>query len=1100
MKFLCRNLIWIMIKIKLVFLVLVLGFSSLNAKVWSQQDRIDLVFENMNMVQLFEQIQQKTNLKFVFNHEDVQKYTVSGKVHYKTVSEILDLVFADKPLRYEITSDHVVIFYAKQNDDEKKVTGIKVKGTVTDEEGIPLPGVTVMIKWTSIGTATDIDGKFHLDVPQSDTTKLVFSFVGMQSYELKISKKKTEYNVVMKPDTKALDDVVVTGFFTKKKESFTGSVKTMTVEEIKAVSNTNLVSAISMLTPGMRMVENNAFGSNPNRMPEIVIRGTSSLSTEADQSANQPVIMLDGVEITMRDLYDIDINDIERVDVLKDASATAIYGSRASNGVIIINTKKGKSGRVQVGYSGTFSINTRPNKVDVMSANEFREFVTSKFGESSAQFKALGQANTDWQDEIFKTSFSTDHNVNVSGAIPHMPYRVSVSYTNENGILKTSNMERLTGAISLNPNFFDKKLNIQLNVKGIYNTNRFADTGAIGMATQYDPTQPIYMDGNPYGNGYFMYMKSGNNPTPVDIGLANPVSILDSKHDESTVYRSIGNAQIDYKFHFLPELRANLNLGYDVSKSEGDVIIEDNAPMTWCQGNYKTGFGENSSYYQLKRNTLLDFYLNYAKEFGAHHVDVMGGYSWQHFYNSTWTKYPYSTVKAEETGKEFYKDMEDYSTENYLVSFFGRLNYTLLNRYLVTFTLRNDGSSRFNKDNRWGLFPSVALAWKMKEENFLKGVDWLSDLKLRLGYGITGQQNLNNGDYPYMARYMYSKAGANYYFGNNKYSLIAPQAYDENLKWEETTTYNIGLDFGVLNNKLTGTLDLYYRKTDDLLNTVTAPAGTNFSNQLLTNVGTLENKGIELTLTAHPITTKDWDWTLSYNISYNKNEITKLTFNDDPAYKGVIHTGIDGATGYNIMINAVDHPYNSFYVWEQLYDKAGNPIEGAYVDQNGDNKIDEEDLVAYKKSAPDVFMGLTSQLSYKNWDLSFALRASIGNYAYNNVQSNREAWDGSQMYDQTGFLKNRLTSAWKTNFKTGQYRSSYYVQNASFVRMDNISLGYTFNKLFNDKQSARVYVTVQNPFVITKYDGLDPEISGSGVDNNIYPRPRVFMLGLNLNF
>ena len=639
-----------------------------------------------------------------------------------------------------------------------------------------------------------------------------------------------------------------------------------------------------------------------------------------------------------------------------------------------------------------------------------------------------------------------------------------------------------------------------MNVKGIYNTNRFADTGAIGMATQYDPTQPIYMDGNPYGNGYFMYMKSGNNPTPVDIGLANPVSILDSKHDESTVYRSIGNAQIDYKFHFLPELRANLNLGYDVSKSEGDVIIEDNAPMTWCQGNYKTGFGENSSYYQLKRNTLLDFYLNYAKEFGAHHVDVMGGYSWQHFYNSTWTKYPYSTVKAEETGKEFYKDMEDYSTENYLVSFFGRLNYTLLNRYLVTFTLRNDGSSRFNKDNRWGLFPSVALAWKMKEENFLKGVDWLSDLKLRLGYGITGQQNLNNGDYPYMVRYMYSKAGANYYFGNNKYSLIAPQAYDENLKWEETTTYNIGLDFGVLNNKLTGTLDLYYRKTDDLLNTVTAPAGTNFSNQLLTNVGTLENKGIELTLTAHPITTKDWDWTLSYNISYNKNEITKLTFNDDPAYKGVIHTGIDGATGYNIMINAVDHPYNSFYVWEQLYDKAGNPIEGAYVDQNGDNKIDEEDLVAYKKSAPDVFMGLTSQLSYKNWDLSFALRASIGNYAYNNVQSNREAWDGSQMYDQTGFLKNRLTSAWKTNFKTGQYRSSYYVQNASFVRMDNISLGYTFNKLFNDKQSARVYVTVQNPFVITKYDGLDPEISGSGVDNNIYPRPRVFMLGLNLNF
>ena len=971
---------------------------------------------------------------------------------------------------------------------------ITVKGHVKDALGGVI-GANVVEKGNSTnGIITDLDGNFTLTVPQGAT--LVVSFIGYKTQEVAAAPSVI---ITLQDDAELLGEVVVIGYGTAKKNDLTGSVTAISADKMVKGAVTSATDMLVGKAAGVSVITD---GGAPGAGATIRVRGGSSMS-----ASNNPLIVIDGVPVDdggingmSNPLATVHPNDIETFTILKDASATAIYGSRASNGVIIINTKKGKSGRVQVGYSGTFSINTRPNKVDVMSANEFREFVTSKFGESSAQFKALGQANTDWQDEIFKTSFSTDHNVNVSGAIPHMPYRVSVSYTNENGILKTSNMERLTGAISLNPNFFDKKLNIQLNVKGIYNTNRFADTGAIGMATQYDPTQPIYMDGNPYGNGYFMYMKSGNNPTPVDIGLANPVSILDSKHDESTVYRSIGNAQIDYKFHFLPELRANLNLGYDVSKSEGDVIIEDNAPMTWCQGNYKTGFGENSSYYQLKRNTLLDFYLNYAKEFGAHHVDVMGGYSWQHFYNSTWTKYPYSTVKAEETGKEFHKDMEDYSTENYLVSFFGRLNYTLLNRYLVTFTLRNDGSSRFNKDNRWGLFPSVALAWKMKEENFLKGVDWLSDLKLRLGYGITGQQNLNNGDYPYMARYMYSKAGANYYFGNNKYSLIAPQAYDENLKWEETTTYNIGLDFGVLNNKLTGTLDLYYRKTDDLLNTVTAPAGTNFSNQLLTNVGTLENKGIELTLTAHPITTKDWDWTLSYNISYNKNEITKLTFNDDPAYKGVIHTGIDGATGYNIMINAVDHPYNSFYVWEQLYDKAGNPIEGAYVDQNGDNKIDEEDLVAYKKSAPDVFMGLTSQLSYKNWDLSFALRASIGNYAYNNVQSNREAWDGSQMYDQTGFLKNRLTSAWKTNFKTGQYRSSYYVQNASFVRMDNISLGYTFNKLFNDKQSARVYVTVQNPFVITKYDGLDPEISGSGVDNNIYPRPRVFMLGLNLNF
>ena len=434
------------------------------------------------------------------------------------------------------------------------------------------------------------------------------------------------------------------------------------------------------------------------------------------------------------------------------------------------------------------------------------------------------------------------------------------------------------------------------------------------------------------------------------------------------------------------------------------------------------------------------------------------------------------------------------------MSFFGRVNYTLLDRYLLTFTLRNDGSSRFSKDNRWGIFPSAALAWRINEEAFLKDVRWLDDLKLRLGYGVTGQQNLGSGDYPYMARYAYSQAGANYYFGDKRIRLIAPLAYDENLKWEETTTYNVGLDFGIFKGILSGALDFYFRQTNNLLNTVTAPAGTNYSNEILTNVGTLENKGVELSLTAHPITTKDFQWTLGYNVSYNKNTITKLTFNDDPKYKGVIHGGIDGATGYNVQINAVGKPYNSFYVFEQMYDEKGTPIEGAYVDQNNDNKIDEGDLIPYKKSAPDVYMGLTSQMNYKNWDLSFALRSSIGNYVYNNTQSNREAWDGSQMYDQTGFLKNRLNSATNKNFHTGQYRSSYYVQKADFLRMDNISLGYTFNKLFNDKQSARLYFTVQNPFVITNYSGIDPEISGEGIDNKIYPRPISFMFGFNFKF
>lgn len=970
---------------------------------------------------------------------------------------------------------------------------ITVNGHVKDQTGEPIIGATVRVVGQDGGASTDIDGNFTVKAQQGATLQV--SYIG---YQMATATAQPNVTIVLQDDAaKALNEVVVIGYGKVKKNDLTGSVTALSADKMVKGAVTSASDMLVGKAAGVSVITD---GGAPGAGATIRIRGGSSMS-----ASNNPLVVIDGVPVDdtaingmANPLSTVHPDDIETMTILKDASATAIYGSRASNGVILITTKKGKAGGIKVGYSGSVKVSTHVKEVDVMSADDYRRFVTSKFGDASIQAKALGTSNTDWQKEIFRTSLSTDHNVNVSGSLPNLPYRVSVGFTNENGIIKTSKMERFTGAINLNPQLFDKHLNVQLNVKGIYNTNRFADLSAVGLATQYDPTQPIYMDGSTYGNGYFMYLNA--NGKPIDIGLANPVSILDSKSDKSKVYRSIGNAQFDYKFHFLPELRANLNLGYDVSKGEGDVIITDNSPMTWTQGSYKTGFGENSTYWQLKRNTLLEFYLNYANTFGAHNIDVMAGYSWQHFYRSEWTKYPYSAVKAQEKGEEFYKDSEDFKTESYLVSFFGRLNYTLLDRYLFTFTLRNDGSSRFSKDNRWGVFPSVALAWRLNEEAFLKDTKWLSDLKLRLGWGVTGQQNLNNGDYPYLARYAYSKAGANYFFGNKEYQLIAPQAYDQDLKWEETTTYNVGVDFGFFNGKLTGALDYYYRKTNDLLNSVPPPAGSNFSNELLTNVGTLVNKGVELSLTAHPISTKDLNWTISYNISYNKNTITKLTINDDPKYKGVIHGGVDGATGYNIQINAVNQPYNSFYVFEQMYDSNGKPIEGVYVDQNGDNKIDDEDLIPYKKSAPDVYMGFTSQLTYKNWDFSFALRSSLGNYVYNNVQANREAWDGSQMYDQSGFLKNRLNSAWTTNFRAGQYRSSYYVQKASFLRMDNITLGYTFDKLFTTNQSARVYLTVQNPFVITNYNGLDPEISGEGIDNNIYPRPLSFMLGFSLKF
>ncbi|MBQ5404694.1 MAG: TonB-dependent receptor [Bacteroidales bacterium] len=970
---------------------------------------------------------------------------------------------------------------------------ITVKGHVEDSSGGEIIGATIRIVGTTAGTITDLDGNFEIEADLKDS--LAVSYIG---YTETIVRPNASLRIILQEDTREMGEVVVIGYGKVKKNDLTGSVTAISADKMVKGAATSATDLLAGKAAGVSVISD---GGAPGAGATIRIRGGSSLS-----ASNNPLVVIDGVAVDdggidgmANPLATVHPNDIETFTILKDASATAIYGSRASNGVIIITTKKGKSGKPAVSYAGTVSVSTKRNDIDIMNADEFRSFVIEKFGEDSDNAKALGNANTDWWNEIFRTSVSTDHNLSVSGTFKNLPYRVSVGYTNENGILKNSSMERLTGAVSLNPTFFDKKLSISVNVKGINNKNRFGSTDAVGMASQFDPTQPIYMSDNKYGNGWFIYMNE-DNTAPVDIALTNPVSILEDQDDRSTVNRSIGNIQADYKFHFLPDLRVNVNLGYDVSRSDGEKTIADNSPLTWCSGSFKTGFGENTDYYQKKTNGLFESYLDYDKTFGIHSLDVMVGYSWQHFYSDKGTKYCYSAAKAQEFGKEYYKDEYTYKTENYLVSFFGRINYTILDRYLITFTLRDDGSSRFHKDNRWGIFPSAALAWKISDEAFLKDNDVVSDLKLRLGYGVTGQQNLGTNDYPYMPRYKYSEAGASYFFGDKQYRLITPQAYDSGLKWEETATYNAGLDFGFLKGRIEGTVDFYIRKTTDLLNSVIIPAGTNYSNELLTNVGELENRGIELSLTGHILNKRDLEWTLSYNVSYNKNEITKLTINDDPSYKGVIHGGVEGGTGNNIQINAVNEPYNSFYVYKQMYYEDGSPIENVFVDKNSDGKIDDNDLFILKKSAPDVIMGLSSQLSWKNWFFNFAMRASIGNYVYNNVRSNREAWGGSQMFDPSGFLKNRMTSATESNFKDAYYKSNYYIENASFLRMDNMSLGYNFQRIFNTTQNAKVYFTVQNPFVITKYSGLDPEISGEGIDRNIYPRPVTFMLGVNLNF
>src|SRR5690554_4329330 len=917
-------------------------------------------------------------------------------------------------------------------------TTINVRGTITDIAGEPIIGANILIQGSFSGTITDFDGNYLLQAPADGVLEV--SYIGYNPQIISIN-NRTTINIVLEEDRALLDELVVIGYGSVRKDDATGSVVAVDATSLNKGLATNPSDMLAGKVAGLSIVSS---GGAPGAGSTIRIRGGSSMS-----ASNDPLIDIDGVPVDntsgvsgMADpLSSINSNDIETFTVLKDASATAIYGSRASNGVILITTKKGHSGKVRLSYNGNVSVSTKTGAVDVMDAPTFRNYVVSSFGEESQQALALGNTETNWQDQIFRTAVSTDHNISVSGSAAEvLPYRVSLGYTNENGILKTSNLERYTGSVNLSPSFFDDHLRVQLNARGMYNTNRFADQGSINSATQFDPTMPIYAETeSPFGNGYHMTLKPDG--SPIDIALANPLAILMQKHDNSKVMRSIGNIQLDYRMPFLEALRANLNLGYDISKSEGDVIIEDNSPMSYTWGNYKSGWGENSTYSQYKSNTLLDFYLNYAKDLGIHRIDAMGGYSWQRFYNESDNTFPYSAAKASETGNEFYKEMNDYSTESYVVSFFGRLNYSLLDRYLMTLTVRNDGSSRFSPDNKWGLFPSAAFAWKILNEPFMEDAgNVMSDMKLRLGYGVTGQQNLGSGDYPWMGRYSYSQAGANYFFGDQMISLIRPLAYDENLKWEETTTYNAGLDYGFLNNRITGALDLYYRKTTDLLNTVGIAAGTNFSNQLLTNVGELVNKGVEFTITGRPIVSRDLNWNLSYNVTYNQNRITKLTINDDPSYVGVRFGGIDGGTGNNIAIHAVNYPAGSFYVYEQVYNNDGLPIEGVYVDQNADGAINENDMIPYKNAAPDLFMGLSSQLSYMNWDFNFSLRANIGNYAYNNIQSNRESRNTT--FDPSGWLKNRVNSATTTNFEAVQYQSSHYIQNASFLKMDNISLGY----------------------------------------------------------
>ncbi len=971
-------------------------------------------------------------------------------------------------------------------------------GKVTDSSsGETLPGVSIVVKGTTNGTITNMDGVFTLGVNKGDVVQ--FSFVGYKSQEI-VANGQKNLSIALVIDNAELDEVVVIGYGQVKKSDATGAVSTVSSKDFNKGGVSSPQDLIVGKSAGTVIT---SAGGAPGSGATIRIRGGSSMS-----ASNDPLIIIDGFPISnsgisglANPLSTINPNDIETFTVLKDASATAIYGSRASNGVILITTKKGVVGKpLQIEYNATMSVNTIPAYMDVMSGDELRSMAydlasKSAVGLSMNSLSRLGTQNTNWQKEIYQTSLSQDHNINISGGMKTMPYRVSIGYANQDGILKTTNMERSTLTVGVDPVFFDKHLKVSVNLKGSYTKQNFGDQGAVGSAVAYDPTQPV-RNGNTKFGGYTTWINLSDvlpdgtmnpNGSPNPIGVANPVAMLNQTDNRSTVQRSLGNVQLDYKFHFLPELRANMNLGYDYFTTTGHNNASNDAAFT-----YRNGIGRLNDYDQTGKTQLLDFYLNYVKEIPSikSKVDVTGGYSWQYFYKDG------SSFVRNGDGTQVSVDRKTskFINENYLVSFFGRLNYTLMDRYLVTFTLRDDGSSRFSKDNRWGLFPAAAFAWKINDESFLKDVSAVSDLKLRLGWGITGQQDIGN-DYPYLPVYRGSTATAQYQLGNTFYNTLRPNPYDANIKWEQTTTYNVGLDFGFLKNRITGTIDAYKRDTKDLLNFIPIAAGSNFSNFLTTNVGNLENKGVELSLNAVVISKKDLSWNLGFNAAYNENKITKLTKTDDPNYTGVDVGLIGGGVGNFIQNQRVGFPSNSFFVFQQVYGSDGMPIEGLYVDRTGNGgTITSNNLnkYHYKKPAPDVTIGINSRVGYKQFDFSFSGRASIGNYVYNNVASGALY---STVYNQSGFFNNIPKQVNNAKFTNTQYFSDFYIENASFFKMDNMSVGYNFEK----KLRARLSFTVQNVFTITKYNGLDPEVDG-GIDNNFYPRPRVFVLGVNLTF
>lgn len=955
-----------------------------------------------------------------------------------------------------------------------------VSGTVVDQKGEPLIGASVGIKGTKIGTITDINGAFTLPVSSVKTPILTISFIGYRSKEVTLNGQNLQ--ITLTEDSNQLKEVIVqVGYGTVKKKDATGAVTVLGTRDFNKGPVTSADQMITGKVAGLQIING---GGSPGEGATIRIRSGSSLSAN-----NDPLYVIDGIPVAAggisggrNPLSTINQNNIESITVLKDASATAIYGSRASNGVIIITTKKGKAGDLQVSYTGNLQVSEITNTVDALTSAQFKDFITANG--SPEQQALVGTADTDWQKEIYRTALGTDHNIAVSGGADNVAYRVSVGYANLNGILKRDNMERTTLQASVTGDFLDKHLKIQLNNNTSYIKNNYSNRGAIGAAIAFDPTQVVKnADGT-----YFQWYTS---PTEINqLAGRNPLSLIEQQNNYGSSFRSIGNIQADYKMHFLPELKAVANVGYDElsGRSFGGVNSD------FLNGLGGSGFNNTYENTNSRRNKLMDLYLNYNKKIESINTsfDVTGGYSYQDFRDSNGGfSYNYEN--------DMITDVVSVPSRINLQSFFARANISIIDKYLLTLSYRRDGTSRFTKDNRWANFPAVALAWKLNEENFLKDVTSISTLKLRGGWGVTGQQDIGVS-YPSIPLYLVSNTSAQYQFGNTFYNTFRPQPYNTNLKWEETTTVNVGLDFGFINNRIRGTVDLYQRNTEDLLLFTQNPSFFGFSNFDNYNIGTIENKGIELSGDVTPVKTDSWEWTIGGNVTFQDSKITKLTTVLDNT-PGINVGGYAGATGNTIQNHQVGYSPSSFYIYEQAYGTDGKPLDGVYIDRNKDGIITAEDKYRFHKPAADVFYGFNTSLTYKNWDMAMNWRGSWGNFNYNNVDSNNGSYQNVLLRetDLSNGVENLLETGFTTQ-DTKRYESDYYIQDASFVRLDNVSIGYTFNQKENAAASLiKLTLAAQNVLLFTDYSGLDPEISG-GIDNNLYPRPITFTLGLNVNF